>query len=322
MRVKQIIWAGAAVVLMAATPLSAAAAATKVVVGFNVDVNTIPLHVLVAKGWDKKYGIEVESKGFARASDSHTALRGGALDAIVNMGTNSVALLNQEGGDVKGIRVISLPHFKVLVRKDAPYRTVAYLKGRKMAVTSIAGTSYILTAMALRAINMDPKKDAEIVTGAPATILGLLEKQEVASVTLWEPFVANALKTGMVRVLEDPSKIYKDRYGEDFLHTSLAVSGPFLAKNREAVRSLLKALEEGIQFTLDHPAESNQIAAGPLKMPAEDLADARKSWGDSFLRVGTGETIVQRLNNMYARMHELKILEKPADARQFWVVNP
>lgn len=266
MRVKQIIWAGAAAVLMAATPPSAAAAATKVVVGFNVDVNTIPLHVLVAKGWDKKYGIEVESKGFARASDSHTALR--------------------------------------------------------MAVTSIAGTSYILTAMALRAINMDPKKDVEIVTGAPATILGLLEKQEVASVTLWEPFVANALKTGMVRVLEDPSKIYKDRYGEDFLHTSLAVSRPFLAKNREAVRSLLKALEEGIQFTLDHPAESNQIAAGPLKMPAEDLADARKSWGDSFLRVGTGETIVQRLNNMYARMHELKILEKPADARQFWVVNP
>src|SRR3990172_1564014 len=77
---------------------SQAAAQTKMRVGHIVDIDSIPLLVMVQKGIDKKHGLEVELNPFPGSSPAHTALRGGALDSIANMGTNAAALLNAEGG--------------------------------------------------------------------------------------------------------------------------------------------------------------------------------------------------------------------------------
>ncbi|OGB92576.1 MAG: hypothetical protein A3G35_19290 [candidate division NC10 bacterium RIFCSPLOWO2_12_FULL_66_18] len=299
---------------------SQAAAQTKMRVGHIVDIDSIPLLVMVQKGIDKKHGLEVELKPFPGSSPAHTALRGGALDSIANMGTNAAALLNAEGGDVKIVRGFSLATLKVAVKAGSPLKVLGDLRGKKVAVTSLAGSSYIMTAMVMKARGIDPKKDVEVATVPSASLVAALEKEQVASATVWEPFATKAVKDGTIRILVDLGQEYRDLYKEEFVQAGTGVAGSFLSKNRDAGARYVKALDEAIAFTYDHPEEANRLASDELKMSPAELAEIRKNWPNGWVRTGLTPKLLEDANNMYRRMYELGIHEKLVDAKTFWVV--
>lgn len=311
------------VLLLATLFLSAAIPALaldRVRVGHIVDIDSIPLLVMVQQGIDKKHGLEVELKGFPGSSPAHTALRGGALDSIANMGTNAAALLNAEGGDVKIVRGYSLATLKVAVKKDSPLKTLADLRGQKIAVTSLAGSSYIMTAMVLKARGIDPKRDLEVATVPSASLVAALDKGQVAAATVWEPFATKAVKDGAIRILVDLGQEYRTLYGgEEFVQGGTGVAGPFLAQKRDVVARYVKALDESIAFTLAQPDEANRMAAEELKMSPSELAEIRANWPNGWVTGGLTPKLLDEANAMYKRMFELGIHQKLVDARSFWV---
>jgi ABC-type nitrate/sulfonate/bicarbonate transport system substrate-binding protein len=309
----------AALLLAGAAGPGGAEALDRIRVGHIVDIDSIPLLVMVQKGIDRQHGLEVELKGFPSSSAAHTALRGGALDSIANMGTNAAALLNAEGGDVKIVRGFSLATLKVAVKRDAPLQALADLKGQKLAVTSLAGSSYILTAMVLKARGIDPKTDVEVATVPSASLVAALEKGQVAAATVWEPFATKAVKDGAIRILVDLGDEYRALYGEEFVQGGTGVAGAFLAQKRDVVARYVKALDEAIAFTNAQPAEANRLAAAELKMAPEEIGEIRKNWPHGWVTTGLTPKLVEAANAMYRRMHELGIHAKPVDARTFWV---
>jgi ABC-type nitrate/sulfonate/bicarbonate transport system substrate-binding protein len=307
----------ALLVLSAAAP---AWALDRIRVGHIVDIDSIPLLVMVEKGIDRKHELEVDLKGFPSSSAAHTALRGGALDSIANMGTNAAALLNAEGGDVKIVRGFSLATLKVAVKKDSPLKTLADLKGQKLAVTSLAGSSYIMTAMVLKARGLDPKKDLEVATVPSASLVAALDKGQVAAATVWEPFATKAVKEGAIRILVDLGQEYRALYnGEEFVQGGTGVAGAFLAQKRDVVARYVKALDEAVAFTMTQAAEADRVAATELKMSPAEIAEIRANWPNGWVTGGLTPKLLDEANAMYKRMFDLGIHQKLVDAKSFWV---
>ena len=294
-------------------------AADKIRVGFIVDVSIIPLYVMKAKKIDDKYGLDVELKPFARGSDAYTAFRAKAVDMILDMGTNTAAEFFLTGVPIKVIRAFQYPHFSLLVKRDSPIKRVQELKGQKIAVTSFGATSYWLTAVAFNALGMDVKNDVKIQTGAPAVLLSSLGKGEIVSVTLWEPYVTQAIKTGDFKILVDPAEIYASKYKEPFYHTCISVHGDFYDKNRDPLKKFLSAINESISYTLKNSAESNEISSKTeINLSPDDLRKVRSGW-KGWVIEDINDNQLREINNMYRRMFELKILGGEVEARKFWL---
>ena len=193
-------------------------AATKIRVGYIVDINMVPFFVAMGKGMFSKRGLEVEALEYISGNDSYTALMGGAMDIFQNMGANALAKFNSQGIPILMTRVWTLPHFKILVHKDATYKDIKELKGVSFAVTSYAGTTYALASMVFSALGMDIKKDVDVKTFPPAVMTVQLTRKDIASGILWEPLVAKALETNELKVLADPGELYINLFKKRFFH--------------------------------------------------------------------------------------------------------
>jgi ABC-type nitrate/sulfonate/bicarbonate transport system substrate-binding protein len=272
-----------------------------------------------AKKIDDKYGLDVELKPFARGSDAYSAFRAKAVDVVLDMGTNTAAEFFLTGVPIKVIRAFQYPHFSFLVRRDSSIKRIQELKGQKIAVTSFGATSYWLTAVAFNALGMDVQKDVKIQTGAPAVLLSSLAKGEIVSVTLWEPYVTQAIKTGDFKILVDPAEIYTSKYKEQFYHTCISVQGDFYDKNRDPLRQFLRAISESIGYTLKNSAESNEISSKTeINLSPDDLGKVRSGW-KGWVIEDINDSQLREINNMYRRMFDMKILEGEVDARKFWL---
>ncbi|WP_188568553.1 aliphatic sulfonate ABC transporter substrate-binding protein [Undibacterium terreum] len=93
----------------------------------------------------------------------------------------------------------------ILVKANAPYQTVAELKGKKIAVTKAAGSHYLLIA-ALNKAGLS-FKDIEPAYLTPADGRAAFERGSVDAWVTWDPFLAGAQRQAQVRVLADGRNI-------------------------------------------------------------------------------------------------------------------
>ncbi len=89
----------------------------------------------------------------------------------------------------------------LLVPKDSPIRSVAELKGKKIAVAKGFNANYLLVKLLE---NAGLKySDVEVVYLAPADARAAFESGRVAAWSIWDPFLAAAEKQLSARVLAD-----------------------------------------------------------------------------------------------------------------------
>jgi len=277
-------------------------AETKIRVGYIVDINKIPFIIALEKGYFKKLGLNVIPKQYVSGRDSYTAFKGREID-INHMGANAVAKFYTQGINVVMIRTWNLPHFKILCRKDAPYKDLHDLIGKNYAVTSYAGTTFALSAMAFNALGIDFQKKVSKKTVPPSVMMVLMGKGSLDACILWYPHVYKMIKTGKYRILADPGKIYSKIFKKRFFHSVIGCDKSFFDKHRDAVRKYVKAINEGIKFTLEHPDEANKIYAKHWKGFDEyDIAAMRKAWGDGWIRDDINEKQIEEMQFMYDQM--------------------
>jgi NitT/TauT family transport system substrate-binding protein len=275
-------------------------------VGYVADLNKTPFFVALDKGFFEEAGLKIEAKEFISARDSLTSFKGGAQDIMVTMGTNSIAKYNSQGMSVYMIRVWSLPDFRILTLKSAPYQNLKDLKGKAYAVTSFAGTTFALSAMAFNAMGLDIQKDVEIKTFPPAVMQIELERGGVAAGILWQPLLNKALEAGKLRVLLNPAKVYSDKFGKRFFHTGVACTKEFFDVHPAAVKKYLEAVQQGIDYTLSNPEEADKIAAIHWKgYDAALIGKIRAEWGNGWISNGLNQEQIDEMQFMYDKMFEL-----------------
>ena len=131
------------------------------------------------------------------------------IQRLLGIKAISVGLMTPEAGlranlrdvPIRFLQPYQMSHMYVLVRKDAPYKSVEDLKGKAVALTSEVTTLYNLFDFMMRKRGVNIEKDFQLKKlGAPA-IIAVLEKGEVEAGLIWEAHVSRLVTTGKYRTL-------------------------------------------------------------------------------------------------------------------------
>jgi sulfonate transport system substrate-binding protein len=159
----------------------------------------------------------------------------------------------------------------LLVKQDSPIKSVADLRGKKVAVTKAAGSHYLLIAL----LNNAGLKFADIEPAflTPADGRAAFEKGAVDAWVTWDPFVAGAQTQSKVRIIADGKGV------ADYQRYYLA-SSPFASAHPEVLRLVFGKLKETGQWVKSSPEEAAKVLAPVwgLKPEVVTLANSRRSY--------------------------------------------
>ena len=160
----------------------------------------------------------------------------------------------------------------ILVPKDSPLKSVADLRGRKVALNKGSNVHYLL----VRALEQAGLKytDVQPVFLAPADALAAFSRGAVDAWVIWDPYEAAAEASTGARILADGTGLVAN-------YQFYFSSKKFLAENAAAVDVVLRALDEADDWTKDHIEEVAAQLSPSIGLPAQVLAVSlkRESYG-------------------------------------------
>ena len=159
----------------------------------------------------------------------------------------------------------------IVVRADAPYKSVADLKGKKIAVTKAAGSHYLLIA-ALEKAGLR-FKDIEAAYLTPADGRAAFERGSVAAWVTWDPFLAGVQNQSSIRILADGRNV------ADYQRYYLA-STAYATARPDVLAVVFEALHKTGKWVKQSPKEAAELLAPAwgLDVKTVELANSRRSY--------------------------------------------
>ncbi|MEQ1670717.1 MAG: sulfonate ABC transporter substrate-binding protein [Hyphomicrobium sp.] len=160
----------------------------------------------------------------------------------------------------------------VLVPKDSPIKTVAELKGKKVAYAKGSNSNYL----AVKALEKAGIKYGEFepVHLAPADARAAFESGKVDAWSIWDPYYASAEATAGARVLTDG----KDLVANTQFYLAGKAWAPANAKAIEVINAELKAVSDWVKADPKTAAEQLSPGVG-IPAPVLEVALKRQSFG-------------------------------------------
>ncbi|MCU5775051.1 sulfonate ABC transporter substrate-binding protein [Erwiniaceae bacterium BAC15a-03b] len=151
----------------------------------------------------------------------------------------------------------------ILVAKNSPLKTVADLKGHKVAFQK-GSSSHNLLLRALQQAGLS-FNDIKATYLTPADARAAFQQGDVDAWAIWDPYYSAALLQGDVRVLKDGSDL--TRTGSFYLATR-----SFTNANGGFIRQVLESFTEADALTRSHTEESIELLAKAMGLPKPVLA--------------------------------------------------
>lgn len=160
----------------------------------------------------------------------------------------------------------------VLVPPGSPIRSIADLKGKKIALNRGGNVHYFLVKL-LRQHGLQ-YADVNVAFLAPADARAAFERASIDAWVIWDPFFAAAQKSLGARVLADASGVVGNR-GYYFSSQSYA------ARNPDVIRIVIEEIEKVDQWgSLNKDQMSSELAQlWGLPKPVVDVVVARQQFG-------------------------------------------
>ncbi len=241
--------AGALVFTLAAVP---ALASDKVsVTQYAVNVATLPWAVALEKGMFKAQGLDID--GVLSSNGGGTTIRNILASSLPfgEAAVPAVVAAIQNGSNLKIVygAVNNFGDLAWIVKKDAPYKTIADLKGHKVAFTEPRSA----TEMILRVIMQRAKLDAQTLpTGGISAGVVALDQGAVDAAPVEEPLL-----------LPDPTKYRVIFRVSDFVPEVTwsvgVVDGDFAKAHPDTVRKLIAVRRAAVAYMIAHPIETQAI---------------------------------------------------------------
>jgi sulfonate transport system substrate-binding protein len=160
----------------------------------------------------------------------------------------------------------------ILVPKDSPIKTVAELKGKKVALNKGSNVHFLLVKLLEKAGVQ--YKDIDAVFLTPADARAAFERSSVDAWAIWEPFLAAAQRQTGARILADGNGVVSN-------HQFFLASRLYATKRADVVAIVLEELA-----AVDHWAKANPNEAAAalspqigLDQPTLELALSRGGYG-------------------------------------------
>lgn len=225
-----------------------------------------PLSVLIRKEGllEKEFSADGTSVRWVQSLGSNKALEflnAGSID--IGSSAGAAALLARVGGNpVKAVGVYSQPEWTALVTKDPAVKSVADLKGRRIAVTR--GTDpHIFLVRALATAGLT-EKDVKLVLLQHADGRAALARGDVDAWAGLDPMMASA-------ELDDGARLFY-RKADANTWGVIDTREDFAAAHPDVVRRVVKVYEQARQEALAHPEALAAALAEAAKLPAPVIA--------------------------------------------------
>jgi sulfonate transport system substrate-binding protein len=159
----------------------------------------------------------------------------------------------------------------IVVRADSPLRSVADLKGKKVAVTKAAGSHYLLiAALAKAGLKFSDIRPAYLT---PADGRAAFERGSVDAWVAWDPFLAGVQRQSQARLLADGRGIagYQRYY---------VAATPYAETHGEVLAIVFEQLRKTGQWVKQYPQQAAALLAPVwgLDSATITLANSRRSY--------------------------------------------
>jgi NitT/TauT family transport system substrate-binding protein len=229
-----------------------ARAADKVsVTQYAVNVATLPWAVALEKGMFKANGLDVD--GVLSSNGGGTTIRNILASSLPfgEAAVPAVVAAIQGGSNLKIVygAVNNFGDLAWIVKKDSPYKTIADLKGHKVAFTEPRSA----TEMILRVIMQRAKLDAQTLpTGGISAGVVALDQGAVDATPVEEPLL-----------IPDPTKyrvLFRvSDYVPEVVWSVGVVDGAYAKAHPDVVRKLIAVRRDAVAYMIAHPIEAQAI---------------------------------------------------------------
>jgi sulfonate transport system substrate-binding protein len=155
------------------------------------------------------------------------------------------------------------------VVKDSPIKTVADLKGKKVAINAFGSAVDIVLRVALKRVGLDPQRDVQIVEVAFANIAPAIREGRVDCGVLVIPFLPGEAAKGDLRALFTGA----DTFGPSSVAFMVATN-KFIDEHPDVLRAILDDYITGLSWYYDpvNREKAIEIVANFMKSSKEVLA--------------------------------------------------
>lgn len=296
------------------TPAANAQAPLTMRINYQPALLAAPLMIAMDKGYFEQANINIDPYEIWTSPELIAAFASGNMDGAA--GGMGPAQMNAISRGILNPRLIAPLHTErpplatpLVVRKElwdsGEVRTVADLKGRKVALNSKASaTGYWLHA-ALATGGLTPSDVDVVELPFPDAIIAMANGVLDASL-LNEPYATQGEQSGtVVRLTED--------FVDDFQVTAVYFDATFFENHRPAVEAFLAAYLRGardLQGEGYHAPENLAILEKYTKIPAATIAAARAPYHDPDGRIHVED--FQKLNDFFVAQGAAPALDMSA----------
>jgi len=225
------------------------------------------------RGEFKKAGLDVQVTSTRGGSENVQAVIAGGMDIGYSPGVNAVLAASMQGASIKVISAEFLGQNDSFfyVPADSPVKKIEDLAGKSVAFPRPggAGEAILLGLKAERGIDFKP-----IATGALDATLTMTMSGQVDVGYSVPPSVLKEVKQGKVRVLFSGDDVASQR---ELTGRVVIANSDFVAKNRPAVETFMKVLDQCIDWAYANPDKSAEFYAKLNKIDA-DVAEKGMSF--------------------------------------------
>jgi NitT/TauT family transport system substrate-binding protein len=249
----------------------------------------VQLYVADANGYFRDVGLKVEIRNFEGGAAIVPAVLDGSLDlgwsnsiSILQARARGVALRFFAGGLYQGPG-----HWTsaLMVAKDSPIRRPDQLRGRTVAINTLANINELVMRASLDRAGLEADA-AELLEVPFPEQAAALESGRVDAILPSEPFVTMA-KRGGARVIDpDPFTVV----GSPVFIAAFFASDHWLRENPNTAAAFRRAVNRATAYWNEHPEERAGIIARYTKVPPQ--VAKRMSLGESRTEISAGD--VQR----------------------------
>ena len=278
----------------AAVPVSAGQALQPVNIATNASGQSGYIASLIeAKALDVKHGIKITNMMMDFTEAANAVKLGRAMASAMQPST--AVNLVKSGTDIRLITPQIWSGNSWVVKKDAPYKSLGDLKGKKIGNFARVTGAYFFSAVIAKERKLDIEKDFQNVPAETGALIALLERGEVEAINMFEPHTTRLVLSGRYRVLLDFDIELKQIFGAPPLKSTVGMLKETVEKQPALVKAIRGAYVDAIKvikagqdedyfklkskelFNLSTPEE---IAAG-IKQNRLNYADI---WGDAFFQ--------------------------------------
>jgi sulfonate transport system substrate-binding protein len=192
----------------------------------------------------------------------------------------------------------------ILVPKDSPIKTVAELKGKKVALNKGSNVHFLLVKLLEKAGVQ--YKDIDTIFLTPADARAAFERGSVDAWAIWEPFLAAAQTQTGARILADGNGVVSN-------HQFFLASRPYATKRADAVAIVLDEVAAVDQWAKTNPKEAAAALQPQIGLDQATLELALSRGGYGVTPVN--DAVLAEQQRIADAFYDLKLIPKHINIR-------